>query len=169
MIEGPFHSLYRPAQIILLRHAEKPLAGPELSLEGFNRSRLLPVYFYSQPSLTEFGDPVAIVAASPNKKEGSIRSIQTVIHLASSLQIKINENFQKDQEHALAMALLNTPTWHNKTVVICWNRQGLPKLTQLLGANAPFYWKKDCFDKFWVIRYQENLSPIFTELDQKLV
>jgi hypothetical protein len=34
---------YRPAQVILLRHAEKPLEGPFLSEQGQRRASMLPL------------------------------------------------------------------------------------------------------------------------------
>lgn len=161
------NSLYRPAQIILLRHAEKPKFGPELNDLGFKRAQLLPIYFNSHSTLTEFGSPTEIIAATPIRLGGSIRSIQTVIPLANHYQLEINENFSKSEITTLASAIFSNPQWHNKSIVICWNRQGLPHLAHLLGANCPSYWGKNCFNKFWVIRYNENHLPIFIELDQE--
>ena len=160
------NSLYRPAQIILLRHAEKPPLGPELNEKGFKRAQLLPTFFISHPTLIEFGDPAVIIAAIPDRIGGSIRSIQTVIPLANHYQLEINETFPKASEATLVSAIFSNPKWHNKTIVVCWNRQGLPLLSKLLGANAPSNWDKNGFDKFWVIRYIENHVPLFFEFQQ---
>ena len=159
-------ALYRPAQVILLRHAEKPSSGPELSEIGFRRAQLIPHYFQTHSNLMEFGPPEAIIAASPSRVMGSIRSIQTVAPLASRFELPVNDRFKKDEIAPLASALFNTPRWHNRTVVVCWNRQGLPELAQKLGANAPIYWDKNCFNKFWIIRYKDELAPQFFEIHQ---
>jgi hypothetical protein len=160
------NSLYRPAQIILLRHAEKPPVGPELNKKGFQRAHMLPTFFISHPTLIEFGDPAVIIAAIPDRIGGSIRSIQTVIPLANHFQLEINENFPKAAETSLVAAIFSNPKWHNRTIVICWNRQGLPLLAHLLGAKAPSNWDKNCFDRFWVIRYIDNHVPLFIDFNQ---
>ena len=56
-----------PAQILIIRHGEKSEDGNGLSERGFARARALVQFFSSQPSMLEFGTPVAIYAGSPDK------------------------------------------------------------------------------------------------------
>jgi hypothetical protein len=54
----------RPAQIILIRHAEKPAdpEDPHLSEAGVKRAERLVSFITNDPAMTRFGLPVAVFA-----------------------------------------------------------------------------------------------------------
>ena len=66
-----------PAQILLMRHGEKPVVGNELSPQGWRRAQALPTLF-SRPELRRFGLPVGLYAMAPSHPGGSIRAIETL-------------------------------------------------------------------------------------------
>ena len=159
-----------PSQIVIIRHAEKPKVGIELSDVGRMRSAKLPNYFDSQSILSEFGSPVAIYAATPNTEGDSLRSIQTVIPLAEHFKLKINQNFTKKNIHDLVEDILNNPLYSNRTVIICWDRSGIPTIARLFGAmDSPAIWNTDVYDRTWVIRFNKNQCPQFMDLAQRLM
>jgi len=160
-------SIYRPAQIILLRHAEKPNEGIILSEQGYRRAKLLPLFFKQHPLLSTFGPPVAIFAAAPKKPGLSIRSIQTMIPLANVFNLNINENFTKNDIHQLVGTIFSTPAYHGKMIIICWDRSGIPVIAKLLGVNSsPLMWSKETFDRCWIINYAEKKFPAFLDIAQ---
>ena len=57
-----------PAQVIIIRHAEKPDEGNELSLAGRERAAALAPYFLGETALLRFGPPVAIYVQRRRKK-----------------------------------------------------------------------------------------------------
>jgi hypothetical protein len=158
---------YRPAQIILLRHAEKPAEGPFLSELGQRRANLLPLLFKQHPLLIAFGSPVAIFAASPKNIGSSIRSIQTMIPLAKDLKITINEDFKKYEITKLIDSILRTPNFHGKTIIICWERSRLPLIAKVLGAkNTPLIWSKESYDRCWILKLSDKNDPEYLEIIQ---
>ena len=85
-----------PAQVIIIRHAEKPPQGNELSLKGKERAAALVPYFTETENLITNGTPAAIYAMKAPKADSSLRPIQTVTPLADQLKIKIKDNFERD-------------------------------------------------------------------------
>jgi hypothetical protein len=48
-----------PAEIIMIRHGEKPPSGNELNDQGWQRANALAGFFTSEPAVLTFGTPVA--------------------------------------------------------------------------------------------------------------
>src|SRR5665213_1161111 len=73
-----------PAQIVIIRHGEKPKSGPDLDARGYQRAHALVGFFEKNPAMLRFGRPVAIYAMAPKTQvdpsddEGSLRAIETV-------------------------------------------------------------------------------------------
>src|SRR4051812_2923021 len=80
-----------PAQVIIIRHAEKPDDGNELSLRGEERAAALVPYFLKTGELLKFKTPVAIYAQRPKDADSSLRSIETVKPLADALHLKVKD------------------------------------------------------------------------------
>lgn len=102
----PF-ALALPAQVVILRHAEKPEEGDHLSPKGYARAQALVGFWRTHPVVAQFGDPVAFYASySPNK---SVRSIETLSPSAVFYRRPLFSHFQKDQTFELAQEILNRP------------------------------------------------------------
>lgn len=146
----------QPAQILLIRHAEKP-DGPsiDLSPQGQERAKALPALF----AKGTFPKPDFLFAT--RKSKHSNRPIETVTPLAAALQLKIDARFADDQYDQLAAELLTNPRYAGKTVLICWHHGKLPELAQALkAADVPDHWKDDVFDKIWVITYENGQGKL---------
>ena len=96
LIVFPSQLLAMPAEIIIIRHAEKPVQGNQLSLQGRERAAALAQYFLGDLDVLEFGPPVAIYAQSQKHGSSSVRAIQTVKPLADALHLRINDSFNRD-------------------------------------------------------------------------
>lgn len=170
MFNTNFPNLLTPAQIVIIRHAEKPKEGPELSEIGHQRANLLPMYFDKNTTLTEFGKPAALYAAAPAKAGDSLRCIQTVIPLSAHLHLEINEHYTKNQIHELKENILSNPIYFGRTVIICWDHLGIPLLAKLFGAvESPATWDKNIYDRTWVMRFGKKESIQFINLPQNLL
>ena len=131
-----------PAQVVIIRHAEKPDEGNELSPQGWLRAKALPQFFNSNKTVNQFGLPAAIYAGAPKHSDSSVRSIQTVTPYAESLGMTIHTEFVKDDFEAMVSEVLNSNAYDGHTVIICWEHDDIPEIAHLFGANdAPDKWK----------------------------
>ena len=76
-----------PAQVVIIRHAEKYEDPGQIHLSPKGRTRALALaeLFQSEPRVLEFGRPAAIIAQSPTGKKPSRRCLETVAPLAFPL------------------------------------------------------------------------------------
>jgi len=163
-------ALARPAQIILLRHAEKPAeeANPHLSAEGRARARALVSFLTTTPGLITNGLPVALFAAQPTRHGHSLRTHETLEPLAKQLKLRIQSPYPAKDYPALARHLLRHSAYDGKVVVVCWVHEYLPEFAAALGVSpTPAPWRGNVFDHVWVITYRDGEATL-TSLPQKL-
>ena len=158
----------RPAQIILIRHAEKPADedDPHLSAAGTQRAGRLVAFVKTNPAMTRFGLPVAVFATQTTKHDNGQRTQETVAPLARALKLPVRTPFLGEDYAALAKLILGNRAFAGKTVLICWNHEELPQLAAALGVTPePSKWKGDVFDLVYVITYQGK-KAVLTQMTQ---
>ena len=161
----------QPARIILLRHAEKPAdaADIHLSERGQQRAQALAGWATNSPAWKTNDRPAAVYASRPTPKASSQRAIETLTPLATRLQLTVQTPFSAKNYAALARQILDDPTLKGKTVVICWVRDELPQLAKAFGVKSGGEkWKKNVFDRFWLITFQ-NSTATLSNLPQQLL
>ena len=168
-----------PAQIILIRHAEKPEAGAGLSPQGFKRADALVKFFKSEPAVRRYGDPAAIFAAAPKNEDSSIRSIQTVTPLAKALGIQIDSSFMCGQTNKLARAIMENPAYNGCMVLICWQHERLIDAAQAFVEynnsspavfnSIPLEWPSETFDRAWILDLVDGKVVSFKNIPQRLL
>lgn len=141
-----------PAQIVILRHAEKPETGDHLSPKGYARAQALVGFWRAHPIVHAFGDPVAFYASySPDK---SLRSIETLAPSSNFYGAPLFTHYPKDQTDALVREILNRPEFQGRTVVVAWQHTNIIPLLQRLGVqNAPPVWPDEVFNRIAVVRF----------------
>lgn len=164
--------LAQPAQIILIRHAEKP-DDPEdihLTLKGRERAMALVPYLTETPELLTNGLPVALFATAAIKSSHSLRPQETVEPLSKRLKLPIHSSFLNKEYAALARHILTNPEYRGKTVVICWVHDYIPELVEALGVRqaARKKWKSGSFDRTYLIIYRNNATTLL-DMPQKLL
>jgi hypothetical protein len=163
-------SFAAPAQVVILRHGEKPATGNTLDTQGYQRAAALPSLFKTDPDLTRYGTPAAIYAMEPASEDGSVRAIETVTPLAQALGLTIQESFTKNQLARLVNAVMTHPSYEGKTVVICWEHDVIPTMVDDFGyKNAPQTWPDDVFDRLWFLHFTGNEVTSFENLPQHLL
>jgi hypothetical protein len=164
------NAMAAPAQIVIIRHGEKPAVGSELNTQGWQRANALPQFFENNKIINQFGKPIALYAGAPNKPGGAIRSIQTITPYANQLGMKIHTEIKKDEINALVNVVMNTAAYEGHTVIICWEHSVIPEMAQMFGAtSAPNTWDDNVFDRAWVLRYTNNEFTNFQDLPQHLL
>jgi hypothetical protein len=161
----------QPAEVILLRHAEKPPdeSNVHLSATGKERSRALVKFFATAPELTTNGPPIVLFAARPVSRKHSNRPAETLEPLAKHLKLRVQIPYTAKEYAALARKILHDPAYKGKTVVVCWVHDELAELAGSLGVKPrPAPWKSNVFDRVWVITYRGKEASLFS-LPQKLL
>jgi phosphohistidine phosphatase SixA len=158
----------RPAQIILIRHAEKPANDndPHLSKAGRARAQRLVGYLAVDPEITKFGKPVAVFATATNRHDGGVRTQETIAPFAASLRLKVRTPFLGQDYAKLAKAILNDAAFAGKTIIICWRHEELAELAGALGVQpVPPEWKAGNYESVWIIRYEGNNAHLITQAE----
>jgi hypothetical protein len=155
-----------PSKVILVRHGEEPTGdeGRELSERGWARAHGFPDLFSNQ-KLTH------LIALKPHKKNGSIRSIQTlqpISEISEAYGIELQAPFERDEVPDLVEAL-SSASFDGKVVLIAWQHETLADIAHGLGATmAPQEWGKP-FDRFWILEFNNEKLDSFKDLPQRLL
>lgn len=158
-----------PAQVFIIRHAEKPSHGNDLDTRGRERAAALAPYFLNAKELQRYGLPVAIYAQRPSSEDPSLRPIQTATPIAEALGLKVDTTFDHKHFSRLAQEIRTRPEYDGKTVLIAWEHHAIPELARKLGArNVPKKWDGDVFDRVWIITYSGK-QVAFQDIPQRLL
>jgi hypothetical protein len=141
--------------VLVIRHAEKPDEGYDLTPVGYQRAKAYVRYFQN---LTIDGKPVTLdhlFAAADSK--GSHRPRLTLEPLSKATGLPIDQRFEAKQYQGLASDLRAKP--HGAQILICWHHGDIPELLQALGANPEKLlphgkWPDDVFG--WMIQLRYN-------------
>ncbi len=152
----------RPDQVIIIRHAEKPDRGDDLTWKGRERAAALAPLFQSG----EIGTPVAIYARGASNDHSSRRSVETVTPLAREL--KLNVNIHHDDYVEMVKEILTKPEYDGKVVLICWSHKKIPDLATALGIVNPPAWRGQVFDRLWIIKLKDGKATL-QDLPQRLL
>lgn len=150
-------------RVIILRHAEKPDEGDNLSCQGLNRALALPNVLYSKFKLP---DHIFVPSINTGKKTGVARMYQTIVPFAVKYNLNIDTKFDVGNEKALAQSIKKK----SGTILVVWEHNNIPAIAQELGVTGEkLKWKGSDFDSIWIITYKngkaelsidkENLNP----------
>lgn len=142
-----------PSRVIIIRHAEKPPNGPEVSALGCERAYQLPNFF------KQYSDIAAIYAQQPKGTNSSIRALETITPTAIVNNLKINNTYQRDSYTDLVHEILADSNLDQKTVVISWEHSVIPSIAAALGVRLStklLQWPSSVFDQAWVISFESS-------------
>jgi hypothetical protein len=140
--------------VFIIRHADKPESGPDLSAEGQQRAKHYVDYF-AHHQLD--GQPVKlehIFATAPSKE--SDRPRETVTPLAQALGLSVDDRYSNKQVDELAKSLRKED--HGRQILICWHHGEIPRLLEALGADPETLlhhgkWPGDVFGWLITLRF----------------
>jgi hypothetical protein len=154
-----------PAEVLIIRHAEKTSGTEHLSPKGEQRAQALVELFAG----SRFPTPNVIFAASPHHADGSIRSIQTVTPLARALHLKIHQDLDTHEVKELVSTILNSAEYDGKVVLICWEHKRIPEIASEFGVSENVDWDRLVFDRVWKLKFNQAGQVRFTDLPQNLL
>ncbi len=170
LARGSVAATAAPAQIIFLRHAEKPEVGIELDERGRERAQALVGLFTKDARVLERGPAAVIYAMKQAKPNTSIRAIQTVEPTARALGLPLDTRFTRDEIAAVARALLTDARADGKTVLVCWEHDAIPRIVKALGyAKCPAEWPGKSYDRLWILDLENGRPVRFRDLPQRLL
>jgi hypothetical protein len=161
----------QPAQIILLRHAEKPDddSALHLSARGEQRARALSEFLGKPSALTSNAPIAALYATRVTRHAHSQRTGETLVPLAKQLGLPVQTPYEAELYPLLASDILRNRAYQGKTVVICWTHHEIAELAEALGVlPKPQKWKDKTFDRLWLI-HPGRRSAEFQDLPQHLL
>jgi hypothetical protein len=136
--------------VLLIRHAERPVAGPGLGSAGEQRAVAYVRYF---GDFRVDGTPARIrsLVATADSVNSS-RPRLTLVPLGQALGLPIQQPFANEDTGKVAAWLASAPG--DRTILVAWHHGKLPKLLASLGANPGALlphgsWPDDVYD--WVI------------------
>ncbi len=153
----------RPDQVIIIRHAEKPEHGHDLTMKGRERAAALAPFFLGG----ENGTPVAIYARGPSNDHPSRRSVETVTPLAHELKLDV-QTCHRGGNTEMIKEILAKPEYDGKVVLICWSHKEIPGLATALGVANPPVWLGQVFDRLWIIKLKDGKATL-QDLPQRLL
>jgi|GEM_PF-911921 len=161
----------QPAQVILLRHAEKPEdeTALHLSPRGQQRAQALADFLARPNAMTSNAPIAALYATRVTQHAHSQRTGETLAPLSKQLGLPVQTPYPAELYSLLAKDLLGNRAYQGRTVVICWTHHEIADLAVALGVRPkPPKWKDSVFDRFWVV-HLENGKPTLREVPQGLL
>jgi hypothetical protein len=156
-----------PAQVIIIRHGEKPPTGDGLSLKGKQRAAALVPYFLGTPEVLEYKTPTAIYAQKSTDEHRSTRPVDTVKWLARKLKLKVIE-YDHDDFTKMVKEIMAKREYEGKMVLICWEHKAIKPVAEEFGVKDVKHFP-DAFDRTWVISFPKDGAPTLRDLPQKLM
>ena len=153
----PSNNGLKNAIILVIRHAEKPATGRELTPEGIKRAAAYVRYFQDLQLDGRSARPDCLIAGADSTS--SIRPRLTLEPLAVALGLKLDDTHKTKEPDELADYLRAEP--RGKTILICWKHTRIPNLLRALGADPDLWlptgkWPDENFCWLIALRYDEN-------------
>jgi len=155
-------------KVMLIRHAEKPASGNDLSAMGWRRAECIRDLFMKNETLK----PNTIYAQKASKKNDdtipdSRRQIETVAPLARALGLTIDNSFTSFEIDALSQDIAGLEE-SSFPVLVSWNHDEIKNFLINFGMNyqvAPTYPSKR-YDLVWIIERDINNQVVFNYFSQ---
>jgi len=164
-----------PAQVIIIRHAEKyeDIERIHLNPRGLTRAMALVQFFRSDPRVLEYGPPAAIIAQRPSKKKKSVRCQETVAPLARATGKEVISRFAYGQVAELVNCLRANREWDSKSVLICAEHMDIVHMAKALGVSdvGEVVWPHETYDRVWLIDFSTEDGTVtrFRNIAQRLL
>jgi hypothetical protein len=141
-------------RVVLIRHAEKPLKGDNLTCQGLNRSLQLPALLYSR-----FGIPVTTYIPSIGMGDSTkhSRMFQTIIPFAVKYNLALTSKWEENDSAQIAGEILR----RRGTVLIIWEHKRIPSIVRALGIReAGLRWEDDDYDSIWIVTFPSGVARL---------
>lgn len=150
-------------KVVIIRHAEKPDNGDNLSCKGFNRALALTSVLYNKFKLP---DKIFVPEVGNGKTTNQLRMLETIAPFAIKYNINIDTKFDVNDAKDVAAKILKT----NGYALVVWQHDKIDNIVKALGADTKgMKWGDDDYDSIWIVSFKngkatftvdkENLNP----------
>ena len=138
LLEGAITAQAMPAQVMIIRHAEKFEDRHKIHLNppGHTRAKALAQFFQTDPRVLEHGVVAAIIAQRPSQQKRSARCEETVEPLAQALGQQVINRFAYGEVTELAEWLRAGREWDSKSVLICAEHSDIVSIARPWACHA---------------------------------
>lgn len=140
-------------KIVIIRHAEKPDDGDNLSCKGMNRALQLPAVLKQKVGIP---DHTYVPTLDCGKSTNHARMFQTIAPFAVKHNLKINSSFGEKDFDKVAPDVLK----RHGTVLMVWEHSAIPALAESLGIKDPPKFKDGDFDSIWTITFPSGVATL---------
>src|SRR5580693_4787217 len=141
-------------RVVIIRHAEKPLNGDNLSCQGLNRSLKLPAVLVSKFGIPGYTYTPSLGLGVSTKYA---RMFQTVIPLAVKYNLVINSRFKERDSAGLVADIIGK----DGTVLLVWEHRAIPSIVRALGMHDfNLTWDDYDYDSIWIITFTKGIATI---------
>lgn len=159
-----------PAQVLLIRHAEKPPSGNGLSVQGFERAAAFVPYFCFPPQSSWYNIPNVCFAMCTSTNHQTTRCTQTVAPLAQTLGIELIAQYTFADYKPMCDLIMKSSDYDGKTVLICWAHENLGPIAGEFGVTPAPVYPSGVYDRLWVLDFSSDGKLInFQDLSQQLM
>lgn len=164
-----------PAQVMIIRHAEKFEDRQKISLNprGKTRAAALSQFFQHDPRVLKHGVVSAIIAQRPNQKKKSVRCEETVEPLSKALGQEVINRFAYGEVKELVEWLKSTKEWDSKSALICAQHEDIIPLAKAFGVESisQSVWPHETYDRVWLLDFSPNEGKLisFQDIPQNLL
>ena len=160
------------ANILLVRHAEKPLdlLDPSLTAAGLARAQAYVGYFQHY-LINQSVIQLDYLFAAANSI-GSNRSTLTLAPLSAALGVPIDTRFEDKGFQQLADEILGNRKYDRSNILICWHHGQILHLASALGAppqSLPALWPDDVFCWLLQLSFDANGACVAHAINQQLM
>ena len=143
-------------KIIIIRHAEKPPQGDNLSCAGLNRAFQLPAVLDKKAGNVNI---IFVPSLKMGKSTGVARMYQTVVPYAVKHNLYINTKYDVDDIDGLVRGLKT----QRGIVLVVWEHKHIHKLLKALGIDSPDKWDDNDFDSMWIVDYKDGKPSLIKD------
>jgi len=140
-------------KVVIIRHAEKPEKGDNLSCQGQNRALALAKVLNQKIGIPDY---IYVPSLSLDIATKHSRMFQTVSPFAVKYNLPINSKFDEKDITKVAKNVLDK----SGVVLLVWNHSEIPNLVIKLGVKHAETWKNNDFDSIWLISYKTGKAKL---------
>jgi hypothetical protein len=143
-------------KVVIIRHAEKPEKGDNLSCQGQNRALALAKVLQQKIGIPDY---IYVPSLDLDIATKHCRMFQTISPFAVKYNLPINSKFDEKDIRKVAKNVLDK----SGIVLVVWNHSEIPELIMQLGIKHAKTWENNDFDSIWLISYKTGKAELSIE------
>ena len=140
-------------KVVIIRHAEKPKDGDNLSCQGQNRALQLATVLHEKLNIP---DEIYVPSLKSDDSTKHSRMFQTISPFAIKYNLPINSKYSSDENDKIAKSVFKK----DGLVLMVWEHSAIQALAGALVVNDAPQWDGADFDSVWIINYHDGKAEL---------